>query len=81
MLRLFCKKVFLNIRSGKKLPSAALTVSQVKVIGGAGGPQPHGIDGVVHVTRDGRVVRHCQNNLQTMRKQRDNRDTNVPKSI
>lgn len=47
----------------KKLPSA-LTVSQVEVVGGTGGPQPHGVYSVVHVPRDGCVVRHRQNHLQ-----------------
>lgn len=41
-----------------------LTVSQVKVVGGAGGPQSHGVHRVVHVTGDGRVVRHRQDNLR-----------------
>lgn len=41
-----------------------LTVSQVEVVGGAGGPQSHGVHRVVHVTGDGRVVRHRQDNLR-----------------
>lgn len=46
-----------------KCPSG-LTVSQVKVIGGPGGPQPHGVHSVVHVAGDGCVIRHRQNHLQ-----------------
>lgn len=46
------------------MPSAALTVSQVKVVGGTCGPQPHGVYSVVHVARNGCVVRHRQNHLQ-----------------
>lgn len=45
----------------KKMPK--LTVPQVEVVGGPGGPQPHGVHGVVHVAGDGRVVRHRQNHL------------------
>lgn len=41
-----------------------LTVPQVEVVGGAGGPQPHGVHSVVHVTGDGRVIRHRQDNLR-----------------
>lgn len=48
--------------------SPVLTVSQVEVIGRAGRPQPHGVHGVVHVSRDGRVVRHCQHHLQQWEK-------------
>lgn len=40
-----------------------LTVSEVEVVGGAGGPQPHGVHRVVHVPGDGRVVRHRQDDL------------------
>lgn len=55
----FCRSVFFNV---KKMPK--LTVPQVEVVGGPGGPQPHGVHGVVHVAGDGRVVRHRQNHLQ-----------------
>lgn len=48
--------------------SPVLTVSQVEVIGRAGRPQPHGVHGVVHVSGDGRVVRHCQHHLQQWEK-------------
>lgn len=43
-----------------KLP---LTVAQVEVVGGAGRPQAHGVDGVVHVPRHGRVVGQGQHHL------------------
>lgn len=55
---------FLDEDKLNQLRNSALTVFQVKVIGGAGGPQPHGVHGVVHVAGDGCVVRHRQNHLQ-----------------
>lgn len=58
-----CKSVLEIV---KKTPSTALTVSQVKVVGGTCRPQPHGVYSVVHVAGDGCVVRHRQNNLQPM---------------
>lgn len=40
-----------------------LTVAQVEVVGGAGRPQAHGVDGVVHVPGHGRVVGQSQHHL------------------
>lgn len=54
----FLYKCVFNVKKMLKL-----TVPQVEVVGGPGGPQPHGVHGVVHVAGDGRVVRHRQNHL------------------
>lgn len=47
----------------RKKKAVGLTVSQVEVVRGSSRPQPHGIYSVVHVARDGRVVRHRQHHL------------------
>ncbi len=40
-----------------------LTETKVEVAGGFGGPQPHGVNDVVAVSRDGIVVGHGQDGL------------------
>lgn len=40
-----------------------LTVFEVKVTGGLGGPQPHGVDNVVSVPGDWGVIGKSQNHL------------------
>ena len=42
-----------------------LTVLEVEFTGGFGGPQSHGVDDVVPVAWDGRVIRQRQDNLTT----------------
>lgn len=41
----------------------ALTVFQVEVAGGLGGPEPHGVNDVVSVARHWGVVRKSQHHL------------------
>ena len=41
----------------------SLTVFQVEVVGGTSRPQPHGVNRVVHVARDGSVIGHGQHHL------------------
>lgn len=72
----YCKmnrKISCKTVVGQEEESLLLTVSQVEVVGRAGRPQPHGVHGVVHVSGDGRVVRHRQHHLQQVGKMRENR--------
>jgi len=41
-----------------------LTEAEVEAVGGLGGPEPHGVDCVVTVARDGAVVRHRKHHLK-----------------
>ena len=48
-------------------PPEPLTVFEVEVARGFGGPQPHGVDDVVPVAGDGRVVGQGQHHLTERR--------------
>lgn len=48
---------------GLSAQETALTVFQVEVTGGLGGPKPHGVDDIVSVARNRGVVRESQHHL------------------